>query len=188
MVRSTFSAAVLLAAVAGLTGCTTTDANFKNGLNEPVGIVAVPQSDLFQWYYRHEAMQHIRENDPYCKDRDIVVIKEAAVPVGQRIDQPPPMGPDGKPLASLSAEKEYQIMYKRTVPINKVTVGPAPTMSGLPNNGMPMNTVVPAGGVQNVNPQYSGTNTNMPPYGGVQNVNTMQPNSQMMAPANYGNR
>jgi hypothetical protein len=197
MTRSTLSAAILLAAVAGMTGCTTSDATYLvRDDNTGIAIVKVPQSDLFQWYYRHEALQYIRDYNPNFKeDRDI--FKEGVVYAGERIDQPK-VGPDGKPLsnqASLNTEKEYQIAFKRMVPINKVTVGPAPTttMPGMmPNNGMPMNTVVPVNGVQNVNPQYSGTTTNMPQYSGVQNVNTMtpsqmqQPNSQMMMPApNY---
>jgi hypothetical protein len=184
MVRSTVNAAVLLAAVAGLTGCTTSDARYLiKDDNAGIAIVTVPQSDLFQWYYRHEAMQYIRDNNPnFREDRDI--ISQGVVYAGERIDRPK-VGPDGKPIVTqppVNTEKEYQIVFKRMIPRTPTMVGP------VQNNGMPMNTVVPVGGVPNVNPQYSGMNTNMPQYGSVQNVNgtqpypPQQPNSQMMIP------
>jgi hypothetical protein len=190
MTRSTLSAAVLLVAVAGLSGCTTSDASYLvKDDNAGIAVVRVPQSDLFQWYYKHEAMEFIRDNNPGFKDSDI--ISQGPVYAGERIDRPK-VGPDGKPLAapprSVNTEQEYQIVFKQRIPINKITNGPAPTMSGLPNNGMPMNTIVPAGGVQNVNAPYSSMNTPPPSFGGVQNVNSMppsqmqQPNSQMIPP------
>jgi hypothetical protein len=191
MVRSTLSAAVLLAAVAGLTGCTTTDARYVTTPANGVAVVTVPDSDLIPWYYRHEALQYIRENNPSFKESDI--IKKGYVPAGTSI-----VGPDGMPApirANVNGEKEYQIAFRQTT--TRIAVGPAPTttMPGmLPNNGMPTstgmpNTVVPTGGMTST--QYPGAYSGMPttnpaPYTGVQNVNPppsqMQPNSQMMPP------
>jgi hypothetical protein len=190
MARSTLSAAILLAAVAGLTGCSTTDAHFVSAPVNGIAIVAVPDSDIAPWYYRHEAMQYIKENNPNFKESDIIA--KGIVASDERI-----VGLDGKaitPRVGSSGDKQYQIAFRVTTPTSRVVVGPAPTttMPGMmPNNGMPMNTVVPVGGVQNTNPPYSGMNTTPPPYGGVQNVNTMtpnqmqQPNSQMIPPPPY---
>jgi hypothetical protein len=180
MVRSTISAAVLLAAVAGLSGCGTSDARYLiKDDNAGIAIVTVPQSDLFQWYYRHEALQYIRDNNPNFKeDRDIMA--QGVVYAGERIDRPK-VGADGKPIVTqppVNTDKEYQIVFKRMIPRTPTAVGP------LPNNGLPMNTIVPAGGVQNVNPQSSGMNTNTPQFGGVQNVNGMQPNQYQMQQPN----
>src|SRR5580692_11112119 len=132
MVRSTVSAAVLLAAVAGLTGCTTSDARYlikDDGAG--VAVVTVPQSDLFQWYYKHEAMEFIRDNNPGFKETDI--LGQGVVYSGERIDHPK-LGPDGKPLTppSVNSQKEYQVVFRRNAPINRNTIGAAPTMSGLP--------------------------------------------------------
>ena len=160
MVRSICSAAVLLTALAGVTGCTN-PAYFAKQPDPATGmaVVTVPQSDWCQWYYKHEALDFIRSTYPSFKEKDIVVAGE--VPRGQFIDGRQ-VGPDGKPIGNLNmnVDKEYQIVF-RLPPKPMVT-----TVNGVQTTG-----------VQGLNMTASTNGGMITPVSGVQNLSNTMPST-----------
>jgi hypothetical protein len=142
MARSFVSAAVVVAAIAGVTGCSgsATFVRPPTPENGGFGIVKVPQSDWCQWYWKREGIDLIKSAYPNFKEENGGIIAQGEVPHGQFID-----GRPAGAAAVATGEKEYQIEFRVPVqPTVRTTTGAAPTgVMGL--NSPPMPGTIPAG-------------------------------------------
>ena len=174
MARTYWSAAFLFVA-AGLTGCSSGAHFVQKDTVAGTGVVAVPQSSMFQWYYRNAAIDYARDyHDPSGNAVDVIIDSEDEVPVGQqtRTDQK-----TGKPIngtttnstvTSTSALTEYHIKYHV-----------APRMINGTNMNNPNNpTVLPTGGTSSPNNNRPVTSGIVPVGGIPQSGNTLSPTGQ----------